>query len=165
MANSQRSYDAVVIGSGPNGLAAAIRLAQAGKSVAVYEAEQTIGGGARSAELTLPGFVHDVCSAVHPMAISSPFFRKLALDRFGLHWIQPEAPLAHPFDDGTAAVLVRSLDESAGQFGEDADAVRSLINPLVNSWEHLAEAILAPPRIPRHPMALAQFGLNALRSA
>jgi len=165
MANSQRSYDAIVIGSGPNGLAAAVRLAQTGKSVAVYEAEQTIGGGARSAELTLPGFVHDVCSAVHPMAISSPFFRKLALDRFGLHWIQPEASLAHPFDDGTAAVLVRSLDESAAQFREDADAVRSLIHPLVNSWKNLAEAILAPPRIPRHPLALAHFGLNALRSA
>ena len=165
MANSQRSYDAVVIGSGPNGLAAAVRLAQAGKSVAVYEAERTIGGGARSAELTLPGFVHDICSAVHPMAISSPFFRTLPLDCFGLHWIQPDAPLAHPFDDGTAAVLVRSLDESAGQFGEDADAVRSLIRPLVNSWEQLADAILAPPRIPRHPLALAHFGLNALRSA
>ncbi len=165
MANSQRSYDAIVIGSGPNGLAAAVRLAQAGKSVAVYEAEATIGGGARSGELTLPGFVHDICSAVHPMAISSPFFRTLPLDRFGLRWIQPEAPLAHPFDDGTAAVLVRSLDESAGQFGEDVDAVRSLINPLANSWEQLADAILAPPRIPRHPFALAHFGLNALRSA
>lgn len=165
MANSQQSYDAVVIGSGPNGLAAAVRLAQADKSVAVYEAEPTIGGGARSAELTLPGFVHDVCSAVHPMAISSPFFRTLPLDRFGLRWIQPDAPLAHPFDDGTAAVLVRSLDESAAQFGEDADAVRSLIHPLVNSWENLAETVLAPPRIPRHPLALAHFGLNALRSA
>ncbi|MGH9732541.1 MAG: phytoene desaturase family protein, partial [Candidatus Acidiferrales bacterium] len=111
MANSQRSYDAIVIGSGPNGLAAAVRLAQAGKSVAVYEAERTIGGGARSAELTLPGFVHDICSAVHPMAISSPFFRTLPLDRFGLRWVQPDAPLAHPFDDGSAAVLVRSVEE------------------------------------------------------
>lgn len=165
MTISRRSYDAIVIGSGPNGLAAAIRLAQAGKSVAVYEAERTIGGGARSAELTLPGFVHDICSAVHPMAISSPFFRTLPLDRFGLRWIQPDAALAHPFDDSTAAVLVRSLDESAGQFDEDVDAIRSLIGPLVNSWEQLADAILAPPRIPRHPFALAHFGLNALRSA
>src|SRR5487761_50766 len=140
MASPQRTYDAIVIGSGPNGLAAAVTLAQAGKRVAVYEAAPVIGGGARSAELTLPGFVHDICSAVHPMAISSPFFRTLPLDRFGLHWIQPEAPLAHPFDDGTAAVLVRSLDESAGQFGEDADAVRLLIHPLVKFWERLAEA-------------------------
>ncbi|HEV2615110.1 MAG TPA: NAD(P)/FAD-dependent oxidoreductase [Candidatus Acidoferrales bacterium] len=165
MANSQRNYDAIVIGSGPNGLAAAIRLAQAGKSVAVYEAEPAVGGGARSAELTLPGFVHDICSAVHPMAVSSPFFRTLPLDRFGLRWIQPDAPLAHPFDDGTAAVLARSLDESLAQFGDDADAVRSLINPLVKSWEQLAEAVLAPPRMPRHPLALAHFSLNAFRPA
>lgn len=165
MENSQLDYDAVVIGSGPNGLAAAVRLAQAGKSVVVYEAEPTIGGGARSAELTLPGFVHDVCSAIHPMAVSSPFFRTLPLDRFGLRWIQPGVPLAHPFDDGTAAVLVRSVEQSVGQFGEDAQAVRALIRPLVKSWEQLAEALLAPPRIPRHPLALAHFGLNALRSA
>ncbi len=165
MGNSQGNYDAVVVGSGPNGRAAAVRLAQAGKSIAVYEAEQTIGGGARSAELTLPGFVHDICSAVHPMAVSSPFFRTLPLDRFGLRWIQPDAPLAHPFDDGTAAVLARSLDESLMQFGEDADAVRSLIRPLVKSWEQLAEAVLGPPRIPRHPLALAHFSLNAFRPA
>ncbi|MGH9710446.1 MAG: phytoene desaturase family protein [Candidatus Acidiferrales bacterium] len=165
MANSQRNYDVVVIGSGPNGLAAAVALAQTGKSVAIYEAEPTVGGGARSAELTLPGFVHDACSAVHPMALSSPFFRVLPLDRFGLRWIQPDAPLAHPFDDGTAALLMRSMDESAGQFGEDTDAIRSLINPLVKSWDRLSEAILAPPRIPRHPLALAHCGLCALRSA
>lgn len=165
MPHSQRKYDAVVIGSGPNGLAAAITLAQAGKSVAIYEAEPTIGGGARSAELTLPGFVHDVCSAVHPMALSSPFFRMLPLDQFGLRWIQPDAPLGHPFDDGTAVVLARSIEESATQFGEDADAVRSLIQPLVKSWDRLAETVLAPPRFPRHPLALAHLGWNALRPA
>ena len=165
MANAQRNHDAIVIGSGPNGLAAAITLAQAGKSVAVYEAEPVIGGGARSAELTLPGFVHDVCSSVHPMALSSPFFRSLSLDSFGLRWIQPDAPLAHPFDDGTAVVLARSIEESAAQFGEDADAVQSLIQPLAKSWDRLAETVLAPPRFPRHPLALAQFGRNAFYSA
>jgi len=161
MPHSQRNYDAVVIGSGPNGLAAAITLAQAGKSVAVYEAEPGIGGGARSAELTLPGFVHDVCSAVHPMAVSSPFFRKLPLGQFGLRWIQPDAPLAHPFDDGTAVVLARSMEESAPQFAEDADAVRSLIDPLVKSWDPLIESVLAPPRFPRHPLPMARFAWNA----
>ena len=161
MAHLQRSYDAVVIGSGPNGLAAAIMLAQAGKSVAVYEAESKIGGGARSAELTLPGFVHDVCSAVHPMGLSSPFFRKLPLGQFGLRWIQPDAPLAHPFDDGTAVVLARSLEESAPQFGEDASAVQSLIGSLVKSSDSLIESVLAPPRFPRHPLPMARFGLNA----
>ena len=165
MAHPQRNYDAVVIGSGPNGLAAAVRLAQTGKSVAVYEAEPTVGGGARSAELTLPGFIHDICSAVHPMALSSPFFRALPLDRFGLRWVHPDAPVAHPFDDGTAALLMRSLDQSAAQFGEDAAAVRSLIGPLEKSWDHLTDSILAPIRIPRHPWALARFGLNALRPA
>src|SRR5487761_122748 len=165
MASPQRTYDAIVIGSGPNGLAAAVTLAQAGKRVAVYEAAPVIGGGARSAELTLPGFVHDICSCVHPMALSSPFFRALPLDRFGLRWIQPDAPLAHPLDDGTAVLLVRSLDESAAQFGADENSVRALIGPLVNSWDRLAPAILAPPRIPRAPLAMARFGWNALRPA
>src|ERR1700740_3280054 len=103
-------YDAVVVGSGPNGLAAAITLARAGCSVLVLEANSIIGGGARSAELTLPGFVHDVCSAVHPLGVGSPFFNMLPLERFGLTWIQPEIPLAHPLDDGTAACLHRDID-------------------------------------------------------
>src|SRR6266699_6071003 len=112
-------YDAVVVGSGPNGLAAAITLARAGYSVLVLEANSTIGGGARSAELTLPGFVHDVCSAVHPLAAGSPFFRKLPLERFGLEWIQPEIPLAHPLDDGSAARPYKDIDFTADSLGTD----------------------------------------------
>src|SRR5437667_10359539 len=106
-------HDAVIVGSGPNGLAAAITLARAGCSVLVCEANGTIGGGARSAELTLPGFLHDVCSAVHPLAAGSPFFKTLPLERFGLTWIQPEIPLAHPLDDGSAACLLQDIDRMA----------------------------------------------------
>src|SRR5215472_9821086 len=106
-------YDAIVVGSGPNGLAAAITLARVGLSVRVLEANATIGGGARSTELTLPGFVHDVCSAVHPLAAGSPFFKTLPIERLGLKWVQPEIPLAHPLDDGSAACLHRELDLTA----------------------------------------------------
>src|SRR5213594_4153962 len=106
--SSKLSYDAVVVGSGPNGLAAGIRLAQAGCSVLLLEANETIGGGTRSAELTLPGFIHDICSAIHPLGLGSPFFRQLPLEKYGLHWIQPEFPLAHPLANDTAAVLQRS---------------------------------------------------------
>src|SRR5438105_15084606 len=127
-------YDAVVVGSGPNGLAGAIALAQAGCSVLVLEANATIGGGARSAQLTLPGFVHDVCSAVHPLAAGSPFFKTLPLERLGLTWIQPEIPLAHPLDDGTAACLYRDVDEPADSLGADARNYRRLIRPLVRNW-------------------------------
>lgn len=158
-------YDAVVIGSGPNGLAAAIELARAGRSVLVCEAEETIGGGARSAELTLPGFVHDVCSAIHPLAIASPFFRTLPLDRHGLEWIHPPAPLAHPFDDGTAAVLERSIDRTSETLGVDAEAYRRLMRPLAASWERLEWELLGPVRWPRHPLALARFGIRGLCSA
>ena len=112
--------DAIVVGSGPNGLAAAITLARAGCSVVVYEANATIGGGARSAELTLPGFLHDVCSAVHPLAAGSPFFKTLPLERFGLEWVQPDIPLAHPLDDGTAACLHRDVDVTAQQLSRFA---------------------------------------------
>jgi phytoene dehydrogenase-like protein len=159
------SNDAVVIGSGPNGLAAAIALARNGRSVAVYEAEQTIGGGARSAELTLPGFIHDVCSSVHPMAAASQFFKSIPLQDWGLQWVHPEAPLAHPFDDGTAILVHRLLAETSAQFGADEQAVHALFQPLVESWEQLSSEVLRPARIPRHPAILARFARNALPSA
>ena len=119
---TKTQYDAVVVGSGPNGLAAAVALARAGRSVLVLEAAATPGGGCRTAELTLPGFLHDVCSAVHPLGLASPFFRRLPLAEYGLEWIQPPAPLAHPFDDGTAAMLERSIAATAAELGPDAAA-------------------------------------------
>jgi phytoene dehydrogenase-like protein len=156
-------YDAVVVGSGPNGLAAAITLARAGVSVLVLEANTNIGGGARSAELTLPGFIHDVCSAVHPLAAGSPFFKTLPLERFGLDWIQPEIPLAHPLDDGSAAALHRDVDLTAHSLGKDARAYRSLMKPLTRDWEKLAPEFLQPMlHLPRHPFALGRFGIRAL---
>jgi phytoene dehydrogenase-like protein len=156
-------YDAVIVGSGPNGLAAAITLARAGCSVLVCEANATIGGGARSAELTLPGFVHDVCSAVHPLAAGSPFFGALPLNRFGLEWIQPDIPLAHPFDDGSAACLHRDVDLTAEMLGDDSDAYRRLMKPLARNWEKLANEFLQPMlHLPRHPLALTRFGIPAI---
>ena len=160
-----RAPDAIVIGSGPNGLAAAIAIAQAGRSVLVVEAEPTIGGGVRSAELTLPGFVHDVCSAVHPFARASPFFRTLPLESYGLEWIEPPAMLAHPFDDGGCAAIYRSIDRTAGGLGVDGDAYRRLIGAVARSWPRIEDAVLGPLRWPGHPAALARFGWRALRSA
>ena len=157
------AYDAIIVGSGPNGLAAAITLARAGCSVFVCEANATIGGGARSAELTLPGFVHDVCSAVHPLAAGSPFFRTLPLERFGLEWIQPEIPLAHPLDNGSVACLYKDVDLTAEQLHDDSRAYRSLMKPLARNWEKLANEVLQPMlHLPRHPIALARFGIPAL---
>ncbi len=132
------SYDAVVVGSGPNGLAAAIRLAQEHLTVLVLEAKDSIGGGTRSAEITLPGFLHDLCSAIHPLGIGSPFLRQLPLEKYGLSWIQPEFPLAHPFDDGTAAVLKCSIAATGEGLGLDKSGYEKLMAPLLSNWENLA---------------------------
>jgi phytoene dehydrogenase-like protein len=156
---------AVVIGAGPNGLAAAIVLAREGLAVEVIEAADTVGGSCRSAELTLPGFVHDVCAAIHPMAAGSPFFRTLPLHEHGLEWVHPEAPLAHPLDDGTAVMLERSPEATAENLGPDAATYLRLMKPLVRDWPSLADDLLAPVRLPRHPVLLAKFGWQALRSA
>ncbi|MGH7938761.1 MAG: phytoene desaturase family protein, partial [Bryobacteraceae bacterium] len=159
-------WDAIVIGSGPNGLAAAITLARAGCSVRVLEANATIGGGARSAELTLPGFAHDLCSAIHPLALGSPFFQTLALERYGLEWIQPPIALAHPLDDGSAVALRRDVSETASSLGRDAPAYRRLMQPLAHDWEKLATEFLQPIlHLPRHPFALARFGVEAIAPA
>ena len=156
---------AIVVGSGPNGLAAGITLAQAGLDVTVIEAEDTIGGGMRSAALTLPGFTHDVCSAIHPMALASPFFRSQPLEQHGLQWIHSPASLAHPLDDGGAVLLERSLDATAAALGSDARAYRHLFAPLVDHADTLLDALLAPLLPPKHPITLARFGITALRSA
>jgi phytoene dehydrogenase-like protein len=161
------SYDAVVVGAGPNGLAAAVTLAQAGISVIVLEAGDRIGGGTRSAELTLPGFVHDVCSAIHPMGVSSRFFRGLPLAEHGLEWIFPPAEVAHPFDDGTAVVLRRSFEATAESMDGDGRAWRSLIEPFSTRADVLLDELLAPHplALPRHPLLKARFGLSGVRSA
>ena len=155
-------YDAIVVGAGPNGLAAAITLAQAGQQVLLLEAKATVGGGMRTAELTLPGFHHDICSAIHPLGLGSPFFRSLPLADFGLEWIQPELPVAHPLDDGTAVALHRSFDETAASIGRDGTTWRRLFAPIVQNWDKLAPTLLGPLPLPRHPIALAQLGIRAL---
>jgi len=154
--------DVVVIGSGPNGLAAAITMAQAGCSVVVVEAAEQIGGGARTAELTLPGFRHDLFSSVYPLGVASPFFKTLPLQGHGLEWVFPPASLAHPFDDGTAAVLSGTVEETAAQFGEDARRYERLVRPAVKAWAELIEDLLAPPRVPRHPVKFARFGSTGM---
>jgi len=160
------SGKACVVGAGPNGLAAAIVLAQAGLRVEVFEAEATPGGAARSMELTLPGFLHDFGSAVYPLGVSSPLFSGLPLEEHGLEWIRSPAPLAHPLDDGTAVMLERDLESAAAHLGPDGKAWRKLMAPLVEHWEELAPELLRPVlAIPRHPWLLARFGMNALLSA
>jgi phytoene dehydrogenase-like protein len=156
---------AVVIGSGPNGMAAAIELARAGLGVTVHEAASELGGGARSAALTLPGFVHDVCSAIHPLAVGSPCFERYSLAGYGLEWIYPDVPLAHPFDDGTAVLLEHSLEATCAGLGGDGDRWRRLFGPLARAWPRLREDVLAPLGMPRHPMLLAEFGLRAMLPA
>jgi len=164
--NTSADPDAIIVGSGPNGLAAAITLARAGLSVLVLEAEDVIGGGTRTEELTLPGYRHDVCSAVHPLGLSSPFFRSLPLKEFGLEWAHPEAPAAHPLDDEPAVVLERSIDATAASLDGDGPAYHQLMEPLVEHWQALFDDLLGPfPFPPRHPFLDLGFGLKAIRSA
>jgi phytoene dehydrogenase-like protein len=157
---------AIVVGAGPNGLAAAVALARAGAVVTVHEAADRIGGGTRTEELTLPGYLHDVCSAVHPMGVGSPFFRELPLAEHGLEWVHPPVLLAHPFDDGTAALLHRTTEETAAGLGADGSAYRRLMDPFVRRWLPLMQEALAPPlRIPRRPLLMARLGRLGLQSA
>ncbi|MEO8265430.1 MAG: NAD(P)/FAD-dependent oxidoreductase [Ilumatobacteraceae bacterium] len=161
-----KTYDAVVVGSGPNGLAAAVRLAEVGHSVLLLEAAETIGGGTRSAALTLPGFVHDVCAAIHSLGVSSPALSLDELERHGLRWMWPDIPLAHPLDGGRAGVLYRQVDETAAGLGADGERWRRLLKPLVDEWSLVLPQLLGPVlSVPKHPFAMARFGLHALQPA
>jgi phytoene dehydrogenase-like protein len=163
---SKDRYDAVVVGAGPNGLSAGIKLAREGWSVLILEAEDTVGGGVRSAALTLPGFIHDVCSAIFPLSMASPFLRSLPLEDHGLEWIHPLAPVAHPLDGGRAVIFERSLDETAQSLGVDERNYRRLIEPFLENWQRLVEEVLGPlPLPPKRPLLMARFGIGALRSA
>jgi phytoene dehydrogenase-like protein len=158
-------FKAIVVGAGPNGLAAAITLAREGHSVLLVEAKETIGGGSRSAELTLPGFIHDPCATIHSLGVTSPFFRSLPLADFGLEWIYPSAALAHPLDNGRVVMLERSVEATSAQLGRDGQSYRRFMGPFVENWKKLSYEILGPLRIPRYPFILARFGWYALRSA
>lgn len=162
---NKTDFDAVVVGSGPNGLAAAISMQQSGLSVLLVEAKEKIGGGLRSAEVTLPGFTHDICSAIHPMAAGSPFFKTLPLANFGLEYINPPISAAHPFDDGTAAALFGTAQQTGIKLGTDCKAYLNLIKPLVKDWAGIAPDLLGPLHFPKNPFDFARFGLNALPSA
>ncbi|MCO4771975.1 MAG: NAD(P)/FAD-dependent oxidoreductase [Deltaproteobacteria bacterium] len=157
--------DAVVIGSGPNGLSAAVELAWRGADVLVLEARDTIGGGMRTEELTVPGLRHDICSGCHPMGILSPYWRTLPLSEHGLRWVKPAASVAHPLDDGPAVLLYPSVDDTAAQLGPDARAYERLMTPLLHNPEGLLSDLMGPLGVPRHPLQLIRFGLLALRSA
>jgi phytoene dehydrogenase-like protein len=161
----KRDYDAIVVGSGPNGLAAAITMQQEGLSVLLVEAKEEIGGGVRSAELTLPGFIHDTCSAIHPLAAGSPFFISLPLNQFGLEFIYPPVSAAHPFDNGTAAALYINVEQTAKGLSNDEQTYLKLINPLIKNWPGIVSDVLGPLHFPKHPVQMAGFGLKALTSA
>ncbi|MDQ2799130.1 MAG: NAD(P)/FAD-dependent oxidoreductase, partial [Armatimonadota bacterium] len=157
---------AAIVGAGPNGLSAAITLARAGVATTVFEAAETMGGAARTAELTLPGFRHDVGSSVYPLGVASPFFRELPLEGFGLRWIEPAAAMAHPLDDGSAVMLEHTVEQTAEGLGEDAAAWRRLMEPLVQGWTELCGELLGPVvHVPRHPLLLARFGAFAMLPA
>jgi len=158
------SYDAIVVGSGPNGLAAAITIAEQGRRVLVLEANDTIGGGLRSRECTLPGFTHDVCSAIHALGVTSPFFKQRSLEEFGLQWITPTIAAAQAMDDECAAAY-QSLEKTVAELGDDGDAYRRLMQPFVDSADHLLAQNLGPFRLPKHPILMTRFGLRAMRSA
>src|SRR6185503_899881 len=161
----KRDFDAIVVGSGPNGLAAAILLQQKGLSVLWLEGKPTSGGGLRCAELTLPGYSHDRCSAVHPVAVASPFFSQLPLHDHGLEYLYPETPVAHPLDDGTAAIIRGAVEQTAQLLGDDRVAYEKLMSPIVKDWPFIAPDVLGPLHYPKHPMAMARFGLKALTPA
>jgi phytoene dehydrogenase-like protein len=157
--------DAIVVGSGPNGLSAAVVLARAGLSVHVFEGASTIGGGMRTESLTLPGFAHDVCSAVHPLAPASPFLSRLPLEQHGLSWIEPPIALAHPLDSGPPATLMRDIAQTSRSLGNDEQAYRSLMEPFARHWPALAPDVLAPLHLPHHPLLVARFAIAGLASA
>src|ERR1700730_17221448 len=163
-ATDKTEFDAVIVGSGPNGLAAGIVLLQKGLSVLMLEGRSSVGGGLRSAELTLPGYIHDICSAVHPLAVGSPFFQTLPLAAQGLDFIYPPVAAAHPLDGGVAALLFGTVDEAAARLGEDGNAYRGLVGPIVRDWPALAPELLGPLHFPKDPMMLARFGLVGIPS-
>ncbi|MGZ6957554.1 MAG: phytoene desaturase family protein, partial [Acidimicrobiia bacterium] len=166
MTGGADAYDAVVVGAGPNGLVGAITLARTGRRVLLLEAAPCVGGGTRSEPLTEPGFVHDVCSTVHALAIASPAFAELPLADHGVEWVHPEIPVAHPLDGGRAAVLRRDVTATAAAFtGADARAYRRLFDPLVEHHDAIVETLMQPLRAPRAPLVMAGFGLHAIRSA
>ncbi|MES2266261.1 MAG: NAD(P)/FAD-dependent oxidoreductase [Bacteroidota bacterium] len=165
MALEKRDFDAIVVGSGPNGLAAAILMQQKGLNVLVLEGKSEIGGGLRTAELTLPGFKHDICSAIHPLAAASPFFKTLPLADHGLNYIYPEIDAAHPLEHSKPALLCRSIDETAQHLGDDENAYRKLMGSVTKNWPLIDADVLGPLHFPKHPLALASFGLDAIKPA